>query len=182
MRTIVEYPAGILMSVSNPVVAFDDSLLELIADLKRLCEPTKAFGLAANQVGDRRRVIVFFNNQKEHQILINPVIVEASEEKILDHEGCMSLPGLQVNILRSKEITVTGQNEQFEEHTWIFEDVEARVVQHEVDHLNGILITDHKGMLNRKMALDKWLKNYNKYVRRQRTQIKEQIREFKKAA
>jgi peptide deformylase len=102
------------------------------------------------------------------QSLTNPEIIEFGSETSTAAEGCLSLPGLQVKVTRPTEITVTGLTEDFQPITMVAEGLEARVIQHEIDHLNGILIVDHQGKLNRKMTLDKWMKKTIQFRRYER--------------
>jgi len=98
-------------------------------------------GLAAPQVGVAKRVIVF-DVDDNLAALCNPVIIEASEETAVDEEGCLSVPGITVPIERSVRVVCAGQTIEGHPITVTAEDLLARVLQHEIDHLDGILILD----------------------------------------
>ena len=169
MTAICEYPDGVILKTCEPVDAeFGEGLSNLIGDMKEACHSFGGQGLAANQIGVLKRVIIYQDNQGQMQSLTNPEIIEFGSETSTVAEGCLSLPGLQVKVTRPTEITVTGLTEDFQPITMVAEGLEARVIQHEIDHLNGILIVDHQGKLNRKMTLDKWMKKTIQFRRHER--------------
>ena len=169
MTAICEYPDGVILKTCEPVDAeFGEGLTNLIGDMKEVCLSFRGQGLAANQIGVLKRVIIYQDNQGQMQSLTNPEIIEFGSETSAAAEGCLSLPGLQVKVTRPTEITVTGLTEDFQPITMVAEGLEARVIQHEIDHLNGILIVDHQGKLNRKMILDKWMKKTIQFRRHER--------------
>ena len=122
----------------RPVDRFDDRLRQLIADMTDTVKDADGAGLAAPQVGILRRVIVVDTGEETYP-LVNPEFTYMSEEKVGSMEGCLSYPGKWGWVLRSKEVTVRAQDPEgntFERHA---EDFEARILQHEIDHLNGIV-------------------------------------------
>ena len=171
---VVTYPSSVLLKACE---FWKSSVIDpyrhqrLVNDMRAVCAFYNGQGLAANQIGVLKRVILYQDNQGELQSLTNPEILEFGSEKATTAEGCLSLPGLQVQIARPTEITVTGLNEQLLQVTMIAEGREARAIQHEIDHLDGKLITDHQGSLNRKMLLDKWMKKTNKFRRISRQKL-----------
>lgn len=169
MTAICEYPDGVILKTCEPFDINDgEGLLNLIGDMKEACISFHGQGLAANQIGVLKRVIIFQDTQGQIQSLTNPEITEFGSETTTAAEGCLSLPGLQVKVTRPTEITVTGLTEDLQPITMASEGLEARIIQHEIDHLNGILIVDHQGKLNRKMTLDKWMKKTIQFRRRER--------------
>lgn len=136
----------ILRAVSVPVKKFDKALKKFAKDLKETMIKAKGLGIAAPQVGENIRVfIAVFNYKTDNQVMVtmvNPEIISHSTETIIDEEGCLSLPGEYGNVERFKKITVEffdldGARQAFE-----LAGMNARVVQHENDHLNGVLFID----------------------------------------
>jgi len=130
-------------------------------------------GLAANQVGVLKRVVVIdINSGKENQgkekiVLINPEIVALEGEEIKE-EGCLSLPGLYRKVKRAAFVKVKAQNLDGEEFTIEGEGLLARALQHEIDHLNGIVFIDRLSPLQKRLALEKFKKLKRQYERRLR--------------
>jgi peptide deformylase len=112
-------------------------------------------GLAANQVGRLRRVLVAGIEEDEY-VLINPVIEARSDETEVLPEGCLSIPGILVDVERPVAVTVSGQDAAGEEVRFEAEGLLARVFQHEIDHLDGVLILDRTDRESRKAALREW--------------------------
>ncbi len=133
----------VLRKKTAPVPKVTKSVLKLIKDMKATMEEANGVGLAAPQVGVSLRVCLGQVNGKLTP-LINPVITKKSKEIAIDEEGCLSLPLIYLPIPRSVEITVTYLDEKGKEQERKLRDFDARVVQHEVDHLEGILIVDYR--------------------------------------
>jgi peptide deformylase len=110
-------------------------------------------GLAANQVGVLQRLFVFVNGEEGPQAVVNPRIVGPSDEKLTSDEGCLSLQGVHVPVERVAALTLEGQDVKGEPLRLELADLEARVVQHEVDHLDGVLILDRTDAESRRGAL-----------------------------
>ena len=118
--------------------------LKLLKDMADSMIATKGVGIAAPQVGVNTRVChITINKQRDIFPMINPVILEASEETDVDTEGCLSLPGKWGPVVRSLAVKVKFTNAKGQDMSMVFEDYEARIVQHEIDHLNGTLFIDH---------------------------------------
>ncbi|MCD6056315.1 MAG: def 1 [Gammaproteobacteria bacterium] len=137
-----------LIEVSTPVVDFGDSLQLLIADLKETMKAEGGVGIAAPQIGCNQRVICLGFEKNERypdkaavpfQVLVNPKYEVLSQKQIVDWEGCLSVPGLRGLVARYERIHYRGYNEKGEYVEGIASDFHARIIQHEVDHLNGIL-------------------------------------------
>lgn len=178
MRQIVEYPNGALLKKCLEVNLPSLETTQLIAEMKEICKASDTgVGLAANQIGVLQRVIVYQDKAGEYHGLINPRIIEALPVKEEGVEGCLSLPGLQMRIFRSVEVTVEALDESARPVTLVFEGLEARIIQHEIDHLDGKLITDHHGKLNRQMTLDKWMKLRKKLGRAEMAYINRTLKQ-----
>lgn len=141
MLKIRTYPEPVLTKPAQPVKHIDRKLLRLAAQMFETMYEHKGVGLAAPQVGEGVRMCVLNTAGKSdgELVLINPVIIEASSDEITDEEGCLSVPGIRSNVARSVRIKVhaydlTGKDLEIE-----LEGLDARCLQHEIDHLNGRL-------------------------------------------
>ncbi|HID93150.1 MAG TPA: peptide deformylase [bacterium (Candidatus Stahlbacteria)] len=135
------YPDPILRVKMLPVVNFDpDNLSPIVDKMAELMYNYKGIGIAAPQIGICQRICVFDIGEGK-QVLINPEIMESEGEDMLE-EGCLSIPGIRINIKRAKSIVVRGYNIEGKEEEFKADGLLARVIQHEVDHLNGILVVD----------------------------------------
>ena len=136
-----------LRTVSKPVAKIDRKLLKFIEDMKVTMDHEKGVGLAAPQVGENIRVVICkFNHDTPHELIIpmiNPVITKKSEEMVLGEEGCLSLPGLYDAIARHESLTVKYLDTKGRENVLKLSEYNARVVQHEVDHIDAHLYIDH---------------------------------------
>jgi peptide deformylase len=147
VRNIVTNPHPVLRRKAVKVTNFDQDLLKLIDDMVETMREAPGVGLAAPQIGVSQRIVVVEyaeeeNKQPKLYALINPEIIKPSEEKELGIEGCLSLPGLVGEVERHVSITVKGQNRfgkpvKMKPSGWL-----ARIFQHEIDHLEGILYPD----------------------------------------
>jgi peptide deformylase len=143
LAQIRQYGDAALRLEARPVADFDDDLERLVARMKRLMVDANGVGLAATQVGVRRRVLVFQEDPDDDPVaLVNPVIVERGGELSVDDEGCLSLQGVLVPVERSCTVTVEGKDETGADVRLELAEPGARVLQHEVDHLDGVLIID----------------------------------------
>ena len=146
---ILKIPDPRLKQESDPVEFFDDDLRAFIADLEetRQAGPA-AVGIAAPQVGHFQRVVILDCSQTRkpvpnhgHLILVNPEITHWDGFE-LGREGCLSVPDYTGNVIRAERIKLAAQDAQGKSHEYEMEDYEARVLQHEVDHLDGLLFLD----------------------------------------
>ncbi|MFO8062371.1 MAG: peptide deformylase [bacterium] len=136
------YPDPALRIKSSSIESIDKYIRRVIREMKDTMILEEGIGLAANQVGITKRIIIVdFLDKKE--ALINPRIIEHSAEKEKGMEGCLSFPGLQVNIERHKSLTISYINEDGMEETRELQGLNAIAIQHEIDHLNGKLIIDY---------------------------------------
>jgi peptide deformylase len=145
------YPDPVLRERARDVVTVDDDVRKLVHDMADTMYDAPGLGLAAPQLGVQRRVIVYDLGEGLHA-LINPEILERDGEET-EEEGCLSLPGLQYPVARAARVTVAGLDETGERVTYEADEMHARVVQHEIDHLDGILIVDRIDRELRKEAL-----------------------------
>ncbi len=133
----------ILRRKTKPVAKVTKKVLKLIEEMKDSMIEAKGVGLAAPQIGDESRVCIAYINDKITP-LINPHITQRSEETAIDEEGCLSLPNTWVKVPRSVEITLEYLDEKGRQQERHLQHFDARVVQHEVDHLEGVLIVDYQ--------------------------------------
>src|SRR5436190_17704426 len=150
---IRQYPDAALRMEARPVVDFDDELLSLVERMKLLMVDANGIGLAATQVGVLRRLFVFQNEDEEVLAVVNPELVELSEETEVADEGCLSIQGISVPVERSLHVTIAGQDENGDDVRYELEGYSARCVQHETDHLDGVLMIDRTTPEARREAL-----------------------------
>lgn len=131
----------VLRESAKPVEVVDDSILELAEDMLETMNKEKGIGLAAPQVGVDKRVIIATLGEEAY-LMVNPEITSFSAECAVDEEGCLSLPEQFGKVSRSKRIMVEYLDERGKKQQKELSDLDARVVQHEIDHLNGVLFTD----------------------------------------
>ena len=158
------YPDPALRARSEPIERIDEEIRSLADDMVETLIKRVGYGLAAPQVGVAQRLIVVDVDEKLY-VLANPEIVEMSEERVLGIEGCLSLPGIETGVERAKRVTVEGLTLDNGRISIEAESLLARVFQHEVDHLNGILFIDHLGLAKRQFLL----KEYEKLKGKPRT-------------
>ncbi|MDQ2981353.1 MAG: peptide deformylase [Actinomycetota bacterium] len=154
LAQIRQYPDPVLRLQAQAVEDFDGDLEQLVDRMTRLMKDARGVGLAANQVGVLRRVFILqANDDEEPRALVNASIVERSEENEPDDEGCLSLQGVVVPVERSLRIRLAATDEKGEPVELELEGLPARVAQHEVDHLDGVLIVDRTTPEGRREAL-----------------------------
>ena len=142
----------VLKSRATPVKEFDESLKRLAEDMKRIMREHEGVGLAANQIGRLKRIFVAAYEDEEFAI-VNPVIEERSEASEKDIEGCLSIPEIRVEVERSCAVTVSGKDPSGAPVRTKAEGILARIFQHEIDHLDGVLILDRTDRESRKNAM-----------------------------
>jgi peptide deformylase len=154
LAQIRQYPDAVLRMRAREVESFDDDLSRLAEKMKHLMHDARGVGLAATQVGVLQRLFVFQKEgDEEATAVVNPEIVERSHETEVLDEGCLSLQGVLVPVERALEVTLTGQGLQGEALRLELEDMDARVVQHELDHLDGVLMLERTDEEARRDAL-----------------------------
>ena len=146
---ITLYGDQILRKKTNKVTEIDNETIELIRDMFATMHNANGIGLAANQVGVDKQIFILDVSKVEGcenikpMTIINPRIISRSDKKVKMEEGCLSIPDVRVEINRPEEITISYQDVDLKEHTITANDVLARVMQHEYDHLQGILFIDY---------------------------------------
>src|SRR4051794_11519436 len=153
LAQIRQYPDAALKMKAHPVEEFDDELKSLVERMKLLMVDANGIGLAATQVGVLRRIFVFQPGEEEVLAVVNPEIVEQSEETEVADEGCLSIQGITVPVERSLTVSIAGKDENGDEVRYDLEGYAARCVQHETDHLDGVLMIDRTTPEARRGAL-----------------------------
>ena len=154
LAQIRQYPDPVLRLEAQQVQDFDDDLKQLVERMARLMQDARGVGLAANQVGVLRRVFVLQpEDEPEPRALVNPSIVERSEESGEDDEGCLSMQGVVVSVERPVRVRLEASDEQGNPVALELEGLPARVAQHELDHLDGVLILDRTSAEDRREAM-----------------------------
>jgi peptide deformylase len=155
---IVKYPEKVLETKAGPVTAFDAKLAQLVDDMFESMYAAKGIGLAAPQIGISKRLTVidlsFKDNPHEKIVLINPEII-LREGKQYEEEGCLSLPDIRDKVRRDAHVVVRAQNVQGEWFEMEGTELLARAMQHEIDHLDGVLFIFRLSKLKRDLALRK---------------------------
>ncbi|MBQ8481297.1 MAG: peptide deformylase [Alphaproteobacteria bacterium] len=163
---LYEYPDEVLRQKCERVSVVDDKLRRFLDDMLETMYVDKGCGLAAPQVGVTKRIIVLDDNPSDEDksarrpmFLINPEIVWRSEETVLFNEGCLSLPDQRAEVERNEKVRVHFVDYNGDEREILADDLLAIILQHEIDHLDGILYIDHLSRLKRTRLLNK-LKKY----------------------
>jgi peptide deformylase len=143
---------------SAELTAVDDDVRRLIDDMFETMEAAQGVGLAANQVGVARRVAVI-DADGTRFAMVNPVIVEA-EGRATVEEGCLSIPELFGNVTRPERVVLEALDRDGKPFRLAAEGLTARAIQHELDHLDGILFLDHLGLMKRKVLLARWKREH----------------------
>ena len=185
IRTIIEVPDLRLKQVSSPVEKFDDALRTLVADMFETMYDAPGIGLAAVQVGVPLRVLVIDlqpvdegaepevctahegeehthrPHRREPQVFVNPQLFDPSEEHSVYNEGCLSVPEIYADVERPARIRARWQDLDGTVHEEVMEGMLATCLQHEIDHLEGIVFLDRVSRLKRQMLIKK-LEKYRK--------------------
>jgi peptide deformylase len=162
IREVKLYPNKCLRKEAQPVEDFEDEeLASLVLDLQETCVAYRAQGLSAPQIGVDKRVFVI-NVGDEFRTFINPEISD-KDGTVLGKEGCLSFPMISEIIERAEDITVTAKNVVGEEFVISADGLEAVAIQHENDHLDGVLFLDKVSPLKRRIALKKLSKLKKRY-------------------
>jgi peptide deformylase len=144
-RRILTYPDPFLSTIALPVESVDGKIRELIRDMFETMYDANGVGLAATQVGVGKRVIVVDVSPAEEEArpfaLVNPEVVRKTGQ-VEGTEGCLSVPGVEGTVCRAESVVVRGKNEHGDPVTVEAQGILSRVLQHEIDHLDGILFVD----------------------------------------
>jgi peptide deformylase len=152
LAQIRQYGDTVLRMRANEVAEYDEELARIGERMIGLMHDAEGVGLAATQIGILRRLFVF-HDDGEDRLLVNPTIASRSEETELDVEGCLSLGPVRVPVERATAVTVEARDEAGEQLRLELDGYAARVVQHELDHLDGVLILDRTDPESRREAL-----------------------------
>lgn len=154
MARIVQYGDPVLRSRASEIDRFDPDLVAEAEEMAILMRDAFGCGLAANQVGRLRRILVFQSSEDEEPgALVNPVMESASGETEIMTEGCLSIPGVVLDVERPVEATFTGLDLEGRPVRWEMAGLRARIIQHELDHLDGVLILDRAPADQRRAAM-----------------------------
>ena len=163
VRDIVLLGEEVLRTPGNQVTEFDDDLRALVGDMWETMYHAEGIGLAAPQIGLSLRLCVLDVRDEDDAesgcvALVNPVVAESSKKTVKAPEGCLSIPGLEEVVTRPAKVTVKGFDLHGQPVEVEAEGLLGRVLQHETDHLDGILFIDRVSPLKRRMLLKKWKK------------------------
>ncbi len=163
---ILTYPDKFLKKTAKPVDNIDESVIKLIEDMAETMYVAPGVGLAATQVGCDKRVMVYDpladKEQRSYQVLINPVIVSREGETLSENEGCLSVPEFRADVKRAASINVEGLDKKGQPVKFQTDEFLAVLLQHEIDHLNGILFIDRISSLKRELYKRKVKKQLKK--------------------
>jgi len=151
---IKEYGEPILREKALPVKEVTPEILNLIKDMAETMYTASGVGLAASQVGVLKRIILVDGEEDGLIVLINPMIIK-SEGEVVEEEGCLSVPDIYSQVKRSSKVTIKALNENGDPIEITKEGLTARALQHEIDHLDGILFIDRIGRMERQVLLNK---------------------------
>lgn len=167
MMKILAWPNPYLRKKAAAVTVFDDALKALVLDMERTMIEGKGIGLAATQVGLDMRMVLLdpfaFEGEegagKPNVVLINPAVIWKSEQTQTDEEGCLSFPGVYIQVSRPQKVRISAQDVDGQVFEIEGEALGARAILHELDHLEGIVMVDHVSHFTRRRALKKHQRN-----------------------
>ena len=152
---ILTYPDKNLRRLSKPVENINGIITGLIDRMASIMYTADGVGLAAIQVGIEKKIIIYDveqnNGSRDLQVLINPKIISMEGEKVSENEGCLSLPDLRANVKRAASVFAEGLDREGNPLEIEAEGLLSVVLQHEIDHLNGVLFIDHLSALKRNL-------------------------------
>ncbi len=162
IKPLVILPDPLLRQVSKPVERFDADLRKFSADMLDTMYDAPGIGLAAIQVGEPLRMLVIDLSKEDEprapQIFINPQILTSSKDRNVYEEGCLSIPDYYAEVERPAQVRVSYVDIDGKQHEVAAEGLLATCLQHEIDHLNGVLFIDHISRLKREMVVKKFKK------------------------
>jgi peptide deformylase len=152
---ILTYPDPFLTKTALPVETVDDAIQEIIENMADTMYEAPGVGLAAIQAGIDKRIIVYDPSadpvKREFSVVINPEIIEMEGETISENEGCLSVPEYRSNVRRCRMVKIRGLDRLGNPVQFCADDFPAVILQHEIDHLNGILFIDRISMIKRNL-------------------------------
>lgn len=148
---LIYYPNNILETPTEPVIEFGETLQKELEEMKTIMVQYNGLGISSNQVGLNKSMFLFKDTKGETHKIINPKIV-SSEGKVSISEGCLSFPTIFIAIIRDESLTLEYQNETGEMQKALAYGMDARIIQHEMDHLQGIDFLKYTNRVTRKAA------------------------------
>ncbi|MCA9546050.1 MAG: peptide deformylase [Myxococcales bacterium] len=164
---VLAYPNPFLRQRAQAVTEFDDALRQFVADMEETMKAEDGIGLAATQVGRDARLLILDpyalegddGRGKPNLVIINPEVVWESEGRTTGEEGCLSFPGVFIQVSRPDKVRIRALDAHGAPYEIEGEGLGARAILHEIDHLNGVVMIDHVSNLQRRRALKKHEKN-----------------------
>ncbi|WP_430255837.1 peptide deformylase [Neorhizobium sp. DAR64872/K0K18] len=162
IKPLIILPDPLLRQVSKPFERVDDALLKLADDMLETMYDAPGIGLAGIQIGVARRILVVDVSREEDEknpiVVINPEIIRSSDERSVYEEGCLSIPEYYAEVERPASVTVKHIGRDGKEHVIEADGLLATCLQHEIDHLDGVLFIDHISRLKREMVIKRFTK------------------------
>ncbi|KQQ38368.1 peptide deformylase [Rhizobium sp. Leaf306] len=162
IKPLIILPDPLLRQVSKPFERVDDALLKLADDMLETMYDAPGIGLAGIQIGVARRILVVDVSREEDEknpiVVINPEIIRSSDERSVYEEGCLSIPEYYAEVERPASVTVKHLGRDGKEHVIEADGLLATCLQHEIDHLDGVLFIDHISRLKREMVIKRFTK------------------------
>lgn len=156
---ILKYPDPFLFKAVKEVTNFNEELNLEAEEMIKIMRENNGVGLAANQVGlDKQVFVMQCKDETSLYIFINPEIIELSEEKAIQEEGCLSFPELYFELNRSKKVKVKWQDVSGKENEKEFDGLEAICIQHETDHLKGTVFINHLKPAKKQLVMNKYMR------------------------
>ncbi len=155
---IVTLGNEILRQKADPIEEINDEIVQLANDMIVRLDPKEGIGLAGPQIGVMKRIFIVHIEGDEPRVFINPSIINTSEDEIIYEEGCLSIPGVWADVKRPSVIQVQAWNEKGKPFRVEAKGIMARVIQHEYDHLEGVLFVDRLPEVKRSRLLAKYEK------------------------
>jgi len=149
----------LLRQKAEKIDLIDDQIKDAAKQMLEIIKQDKGIGIAGPQIGLMKRIFVVHIDGDEERIFINPSILETSQEMVKFEEGCLSVPGVYVDVVRSESVKVQAWNEKGKPFTLEASGLLARVIQHEYDHLEGVLFLDRLSELKKNRLIDKYEKS-----------------------
>jgi peptide deformylase len=147
-------PDAVLRQKAKKVTSIDRSVQRLIDNMIETLDVASGVGLAANQVGVPLRIVVIHVPEEDVMVLINPEVVERSGERVV-MEGCLSIPGCQAEITRSESVKIRARNRLGKPIRKKAKELLAQVLEHEIDHLNGVLYIDYLSDMSKLLSTER---------------------------
>ncbi|MCO5732615.1 peptide deformylase [Rhizobium sp. SSA_523] len=162
IKPLIILPDPLLRQVSKPIEQVDSDVLQLADDMLETMYDAPGIGLAGIQIGVPRRILVVDvsreGEEKQPLVVINPTILTSSDERSVYEEGCLSIPDYYAEVERPASVTVDYVGRDGKQHQIEADGLLATCLQHEIDHLNGVLFIDHISRLKREMVIKKFTK------------------------